>query len=539
MLAVQHRMAQRDIQQLYQLNGEEFDRSEPRNKEIERNYNAIYDATHYVFETFQSNREISHEWLRTRLIFFANAAQAFSQDVWAEISQNSDDSQDITIQALMTTRTNDAIAFLQTADSERQREQAIHRRNLKNWTAEKQVGALSVQQMDGQQNQPGLPQEDESRTITVEPKEPDAVDVAVTENPEQRTTRILVEALQASQQQDLQRGSPKLKLVNPKTYDGKPTTPFRPWWESVKEFLRFYPNTAGYQRVIWVGTLLTNEALEWHQARRRQYDDTDSWEAYSTALQKEYLDPREPGLALQKMWTLRYKGDIKAYFTSFRALNLLAKATGEPLQDMVNRAMPSEILHMRFAHNFGIFTEDEPFLDATYEAGRQVELEKSLLKHTEGTSRVQTSDAKDTERRTLKNRRDKDYRSSAHESSKYRQEGKPQGKDRWESIQAALIGVPEQELVEHRKNKEGCLRCGRTGHRCLSCYARTTTIGTPLPPMNATNAARVASAMKRRSDTDDQEDQPRKQAQTAAVSTVDDSEPPSAWAEESEDEEDF
>jgi hypothetical protein len=52
MLAVQHRMAQRDIQQLYQLRGEEFDRSESRNREIERNYNAIYDATLHVFETY-------------------------------------------------------------------------------------------------------------------------------------------------------------------------------------------------------------------------------------------------------------------------------------------------------------------------------------------------------------------------------------------------------------------------------------------------------------------------------------------------------
>jgi hypothetical protein len=74
MLAEQHRMAQRDIQQLYQLRGEEFDRSESRNREIERNYNAIYDATFPVFETYQSNREVTHEWLRTRLIFFASAA---------------------------------------------------------------------------------------------------------------------------------------------------------------------------------------------------------------------------------------------------------------------------------------------------------------------------------------------------------------------------------------------------------------------------------------------------------------------------------
>jgi len=91
------------------------------------------------------------------------------------------------------------------------------------------------------------------------------------------------------------------------------------------------------------------------------------------------------------MWTLRYKGDIQSYFTSLRALNLLAKVTGEPLQDMVNWVILSEIMYMRFAQNRAIFTEDKPFLLATYEAGRQAEMEKSLLKHIEGTTRSQGS----------------------------------------------------------------------------------------------------------------------------------------------------
>ena len=64
----------------------------------------------------------------------------------------------------------------------------------------------------------------------------------------------------------------------------------------------------------------------------------DTWEAYSTTIQHEFLDPHEGGQALQKMWALRYKGDIKAYLTSFRTLNQLAKSTGEAMQDMVNRA---------------------------------------------------------------------------------------------------------------------------------------------------------------------------------------------------------
>ena len=84
-----------------------------------------------------------------------------------------------------------------------------------------------------------------------------------------------------------------------------------------------------------MGTLLTNEALEWYQARRRDYEE-DTWEEYSSALQSEYLDPHLAGKPLEKMCALRYQGDAKAYLTSFRALNRLAKTTGEAMQDMVN-----------------------------------------------------------------------------------------------------------------------------------------------------------------------------------------------------------
>ena len=106
-------------------------------------------------------------------------------------------------------------------------------------------------------------------------------------------------------------------------------------------------------------------------------------------------------------------------------------------------------------------------------------------------------------------------------------------------MKAALIGVPEQEVAEHKKNKDNCLRCGRTGHRCIACYARTTIAGTPLPPMLPLNQVKVASTTKRKGEAIESEALPRKQAQTAAISIMDDSDTLSAWAEESENEDDF
>ena len=109
----------------------------------------------------------------------------------------------------------------------------------------------------------------------------------------------------------------RLKIENPAKFDGKPKTPFRTWWDSVRDYIRFYPETSGIQRIAWIGTLLTDEAKEWHQARRRLVGDADTWNAYSEALQDEYLNLREAATAFNQLSALRYKGDIKAYLTAF------------------------------------------------------------------------------------------------------------------------------------------------------------------------------------------------------------------------------
>lgn len=63
-----------------------------------------------------------------------------------------------------------------------------------------------------------------------------------------------------------------------------------------------------------------------------------------------------------------------------------SKRNWEPLQHMVDQAVPAEILPMRFSHNPSLFREDKPFLHVTYEAGRCVERLRALLKSKEGTS---------------------------------------------------------------------------------------------------------------------------------------------------------
>jgi len=57
----------------------------------------------------------------------------------------------------------------------------------------------------------------------------------------------------------------RLKLKNPESFDRKPTSAFNVWWESVLEYIGFYPGTLDAQKIAWVGTLLSDTAKAWHQ----------------------------------------------------------------------------------------------------------------------------------------------------------------------------------------------------------------------------------------------------------------------------------
>jgi hypothetical protein len=328
----------------------------------------------------------------------------------------------------------------------------------------------------------------------------------------------------------------RLKLDNPAKFDGKPRTPFRTWWDSVRDYIRFYPETTGIQRIAWLGTLLTDEAKEWHQARRRLVSDEDTWNAYSEAIQDEYLDPREAATAFNQLSALRYKGDIKAYLTAFRALNIHARVNGEALQNKVNLALPLEIIDMRFAQNPHLFTEDEPFLVATYEAGRHWENRNLLMKEKAAIERGSGGQSSNTSSKgSGKGSKDQGTRRTKEDHPQSGQTGGGQTEKSgkiWKGLRDAFKGVPQDEIDNHKKDPHGCWRCGRNTHGTYQCYARTTTKGTTLPEAPGQVSATSTSKRKR--------DEAPADLPTAAVAAEDDDmrEVPSLWAEES-DKEDF
>jgi hypothetical protein len=257
----------------------------------------------------------------------------------------------------------------------------------------------------------------------------------------------------------------RLKMTNPETFDGRPTTPFNTWWKSVIKYLSFYPETRDAQKIAWVGTLLSGTAKAWDLHRYETMGELDTWAQYAAAIQTEYRDHREAANAQLKLSQLKYTGDIRAYMTEFRALNNYARATGEGLQEKVDLAMTDAVLDMRFAHYMGEFGDDEGFLSATYQAALQIEKKKALKQAREATrGSSATTSGKDQKREnprkeaTSKNEGNNgERRPEVKKTGGSGAYGKP---GTWATKEAALKGVPKQEHEEYFKSGDNCWRCG-------------------------------------------------------------------------------
>ena len=179
--------------------------------------------------------------------------------------------------------------------------------------------------------------------------------------------------------------------------------------------------------------------------------------------------------------------------------------------------MTTEILKMRFAHYRGNFVDDDDFMEATYEAGLQVEEMKALEKTREAASNHRTDDKKREDRK--KDERQAPAPQQPQETR--RTEARTPRQEGWGTTGAALQGVPQKEIEAHKKNRDGCWRCGRTGHRTHDCYSFQTVQGTELPPatwkVNAVNPPTQEPTMGKRKREDDEGNAATKQQKVAAV----------------------
>jgi len=331
-------------------------------------------------------------------------------------------------------------------------------------------------------------------------------------------------------------------MKNPETLDGKSSTTFNQWWEAVTMYLGFYPETADRQKIAWIGTLLSDSALVWHLHRYRELGENDTWVNYTVAIKAEYRNERKAVDTQLKLGQLKYQGSIRAYLTEFRALNNFAWATGEALREKVDLEMPDAVLDMRFAHYLEDFVDDEGFLQATHQAGLQVEKKKALKQAREQMNGMAGSTGNSTradEKRKEERKREPNRSARSEERKKDNERTdrpSPWGKPgRWATKEDALKGVPSREHEEYFKTPESWWRCGQKGHRTYECFAHTTRQGTVLPRA-CWKRAWVSATEKRKCSEEPEEVPAPKQQKVAAIDTMEIEDPRTLpiWADNDE-----
>jgi len=161
--------------------------------------------------------------------------------------------------------------------------------------------------------------------------------------------------------------------------------------------------------------------------------------------------------------------------------------------------MPDAVLDMQFAHYLEDFADDEGFLQATHQAGLQVE-KKKALKTAKEAMRAGPAPTKEG-RKDDRHKDGQGKRPPKQEETREprRNEVRSPKKD-WGSTGAALKGVPQNEVDIHKKDRDNCWRCGRPGHRTYDCFSFQSVQGTALPlaPWKVAAVAPTNEPMRKR-----------------------------------------
>jgi hypothetical protein len=258
----------------------------------------VLQGIRYVYEQTQTEEAVSPEWMQTELMAAANASQQFTMEVWQEIiRRNEETGQQAMYQAMQITRIHDALSFLQTADLQRNQEQAIFRQRLSEWADRHQTATnqlmlehqrlrnevdttqAAIRQVAGtvpteRRNVPSYLQAAPSASptrrvrppaIAMEDTDPTIAGLVPDqthhqppgrdqENRDEYLARVIAQTIATTLAANQPANIPvelraprvaRLKLDNPAKFDGKPKTPFRTWWDSVRDYIRFYPETSG------------------------------------------------------------------------------------------------------------------------------------------------------------------------------------------------------------------------------------------------------------------------------------------------------
>jgi len=304
--------------------------------------------------------------------------------------------------------------------------------------------------------------------------------------------------------------------------------------------------------------------------KRTKKDGTssDSWSDFKKAIVHRFTDQMESPKDWQRMRSLEYKGDIQTYLAQLEEINSRVGVTGEPLREIITKAITPEMHRSIFQKYRRLPKDDTELLEAVREVGiieEEIALSAAQIKKAK-TGEKETTVAKKPEGRTGKNQggteRGKDAKANETQG-KDNDPGKSKDKNRepkgnsrkstattnfsglktiWAQPYLALQGVDQSSIDKFKAAGKDCIRCGHDGHRTTHCYRTKDADGKTLPPAPKDNKGdeTVASAVKRKTseppDSDLEDPKAIKKTRTMAAAKTASVLQENWFADESEDE---
>ena len=87
----QQQQAKSDLQQLTELCGDTYDRTDRRMWEIEQAYQTLAEGSRYVYDRVNANEKIAEEWIRSLLSKATRAYQSLARNVWQAIIERTNE----------------------------------------------------------------------------------------------------------------------------------------------------------------------------------------------------------------------------------------------------------------------------------------------------------------------------------------------------------------------------------------------------------------------------------------------------------------
>jgi len=146
-MARQQQQVKNDLRQLTELCGNTIDRTDQRMQQIEKAYRILAEGTRYVYDRVNANEEIAEACVHSELANAANVYQTLAQNVWQAIMERTtNDNQRQICQATQLTRVNDALAFLNEANTAQSQHLATFQGNVELWAADHQRKMNTVEE---------------------------------------------------------------------------------------------------------------------------------------------------------------------------------------------------------------------------------------------------------------------------------------------------------------------------------------------------------------------------------------------------------